>query len=240
LCYESEKTFASHLEITFINHNLNEEIMKKSLLIIVALATCTLFSSAQVSFYLMPKAGVSMGLTRMESSSYSNEKMQAGFIGGIALPIGFGEYFEVQPEFYYLQTNSKFTYTSTDGGATSDITRKLEQFELPILLKAKYKGLYGLVGPSVTFNSNGTDEAKSIKTNLTFGSGQTELKKNGWGMQFGVGYVFNTGIGKFNLDARYGLGLSDIDNVTGTNNKTNSDALCFTLGYLVPIVSNNE
>lgn len=210
--------------------------MKKSLLFIVALATCTFFSNAQVSFYLMPKVGVSMGLSRFESSDYSKQKMQAGLIGGIALPIGFGEYFEIQPEFYFLQSNSKFTYTSTDGAGTIDITRKLEQYELPILLKAKYKGLYGLVGPSVTFNANGTEEAKSVKTNLSFGSGETELKKNGWGMQFGVGYTFNTEIGKFNLDARYGLGLSDIDNISGTKNKTHSDALSFTLGYLVPIV----
>jgi Outer membrane protein beta-barrel domain len=208
--------------------------MKKFLLSITAMLTFSLFTYAQSSFAIMPKAGVSMGVCRMGLDNYSNKKMNAGFVGGFALPIGFGDYFEVQPEFYYIQKNSQFDFKG-DGTPTLTMTRHLEQFELPILLKAKYEGFYVSAGPSITFNSSGQDEVSGIKTDLKFGDAATELSKTQWGMQFGVGYNFEVGVGKLNFDARYGLGLSDLDNVTGDKNTTHVDALAFTVGYAIPI-----
>ncbi len=209
--------------------------MKKMVLTCVAMATFILFSNAQVSMSIMPKAGVSLGLSRMGLSSYGNYKMQAGFIGGVALPISFNEYFEVQPEFYYAEKNSKFTFTKSDGGVSDIVTKsKVGQYEIPVLLKGKYKGFYALVGPSLSINDHAQYEASGVKSSVTFGSGDTQLKKTIWGLQVGAGYGLPLEVGKLEFDVRYGWGLTDMDNVTGSSNTTRLDALAITVGYSYP------
>jgi hypothetical protein len=210
--------------------------MKKIVLTCVAMATFILFSNAQVSFSIMPKAGVSLGLSRMGLSNYKSYKMQAGFTAGVAFPIGFNEYFEVQPEFYYAEKNSKFTFTKSDGTTTDiAITRKVGQYEIPVLLKGKYNGFYALVGPSLAINDHVQDEADGVKSKATFGSGESQVKKTVWGLQLGVGYSLPLEVGKLEFDARYGWGLTDMDNVTGSSNTTRLDALAITIGYSYPL-----
>jgi Outer membrane protein beta-barrel domain len=208
--------------------------MKKFLLTLTAMLTFSLFTYAQVSFAVMPKAGITMGVCRMGLDNYTDKKMNVGFVGGVGFPIGFGDYLEVQPEFYYIQKNTQFNFKS-DGAPALTTTRSLEQYELPIMFKAKFSGFYVSAGPSITFNSSGQDEVGGVKTDLKFGSATTELSKTQWGAQFGVGYNFGVGIGKLNFDARYGLGLSDLDNVTGDKNTTRVDAVAITVGYAIPI-----
>jgi hypothetical protein len=243
LYYEKQINYLLSLEITQLFNLLNFRIMKKIVLAFTAIMSILMVSTAQVpistkqavSFSIMPKAGVSFSTVRMGLSNYKDKKMQGGLIAGVAFPIGFGDWFEVQPEFNYIQKNSKFTYTSDDGATSLVTTQKLQQFEIPVLLKARFDGFYVAAGPSVSFNTKGHSEINDVKTDFTFGSGTTELKKSLWGLQFGAGYNFDAGVGKINLDARYGLGLTDLDNVTGDKNTSRSDGFAVSVGYLIPM-----
>lgn len=209
--------------------------MKKRVLTIVAMATFILSTYAQASLSIMPKAGVSLGLSRMGLASYKDYKMQAGFIGGVAFPIGLSEYFEIQPEFYYIEKNSKFTFSKTDGTTTDIVTTgKAGQYEIPLLLKGKYNGFYALIGPSVAINDHIRYEVAGVKSGVTFGSGDTQMKKTAWGFQLGVGYSVPAGGGKVEFDARYGWGLNDMDNITG-DSSNRLDALAITVGYSYPL-----
>lgn len=209
--------------------------MKKNVLTFAILFSFIIFSNAQVSFSLLPKVGASFCQSRMGANNYHDSKMKVGLVAGIGLPISLSNYFDIQPEFYYIQKNSRYTYNGDNGSSNLVTTSVLDQYELPVLLKGKFDSFYVSAGPSIAFNANGHSEVNKVKTNFAFGNAVTELKKVAWSAQFGLGYNFDIGSGKLNVDARYGLGLSDMDNILGTKNTTKLDAMAFTMGYLFPI-----
>ena len=111
--------------------------------------------------------------------------------------------------------------------------------ELPVLAKINFGGesfrLYVNGGPSVAYALFG----KTNNTDIEFGDGADVSFNNriDLGLQFGGGIGFKAGPGDILLDARYGLGLSNLldESVAGTDNELQNRVFAFTLGYAIPL-----
>lgn len=66
-----------------------------------------------------------------------------------------------------------------------------------------------IAGPTLGFNVNA--EIESEGANTTTEDLSDETSSTDFGLEFGVGVGFNLGAGELTVDARYGLGLTDVN-----------------------------
>lgn len=131
----------------------------------------------------------------------------------------------VQPELNYTQKGAE-----EPGGTTT----KLDYVELPLLLKLQPPSS-GLVSPSLLI---GPTAALNVKAEEETSSGSTDISDNirtgELGLMVGVGVDAALGMGTLLLDARYGLGVTSLDeddDVAETDISTRNQGLMITVGY---------
>lgn len=189
--------------------------MKKALLTFI-LALCSGYiANAQV--YVMPKTGVSFSNIIHRHSDFDSQR-KAALTFGIALDMESlkGPY-AVQPELLYVRKGYKYQ------GATYTYN----YLDLPILGKyiigkGRISG-YALAGPFIGFGINGRikegDETARIKFakepegyegNDMYLSKRTNNRIDA-GFQFGGGLSMYVGSAKWVLDARYSLGVTNLN-----------------------------
>lgn len=126
----------------------------------------------------------------------------------------FHEFLGIRPELTYLQKGAK------TGTGAAEVTTALDYLEIPVLLEAKFdQGEFRpflFAGPALgiklsasTKPTGGTsstlNDIKSIDFGLDFGGGLEYAVNKQWGVQFNV---------------RYGLGLTDVSDVSVTAGTT--------------------
>lgn len=120
------------------------------------------------------------------------------------------------------------------------VRTSITYLEVPVNVRAGFnigsgKFLIG-AGPYVGFALSGKDKGYtydlsgdivSKTTDITFGSGKTEMKSVDFGMNFSLAYKLSNGLG---IQAGYGCGLIDLNNNDGTTtkNKVTSIGLNYT------------
>ena len=144
-------------------------------------------------------------------------------IGGV-LEIGVNEMFFIQPELTYLMGGAKYTYT---GGETD---QNYDVLSIPVLVKAKFGTgeikPYVFAGPELGF---------TMKSEQTVGTTTTDIKSNtastNFSLDFGGGaeYKLNPSTGLF-ADLRYSLGLSNLNNVSGSATTVKTTGIQFFVG----------
>jgi hypothetical protein len=186
----------------------------KKLVLAVVLALGFTGANAQ-ELQIIPKIGVN--LSNQAINSTNGEKFKVGYQGGVGLNIStLMKNFSFQPEINFVNK-----------GTTIEVGSHKEKYnfnylEVPVLAKYSFGMFYVNAGPSV-----GYLVGKDKKLEATYG----DLKKINLEVQMGGGVAIPAGPGKVIVDARYGLGLNNISDVSGTNVKNRS--ILLSVGYAI-------
>lgn len=176
--------------------------MKRILFSVAALMFFTVVSNAQ-GFHLGAKAGANLG--KIDGQSFKDGFNLGYQLGGFA-EIDFTKGFGIQPELLFSQTNTTYTDEPLSGlKSAKDI--HLNYLNVPILLRLNASKLLTFhVGPqfSVLVNDHKT----------TVGNAVVAFKGGDFAMVAGA----QVNLGALKIYGRYNIGLSDIKDVTASDN----------------------
>ena len=140
-------------------------------------------------------------------AAYQN---RLGFNGGLFAKIFATPQLSIQPEVVYSSQGTKYTV----GSQEHDL--KLNYVNIPVMLQANVGGgLYAEAGPQLGFLIGTADKVGDYETDYFT---TNDFKKNDVAIGLGLGYAGTSGFG---VNARYNLGLTNINNV-GTNKIKNN------------------
>ena len=148
------------------------------------------------------KGGVSIANLHIQNTS--NPDVRTSFNAGALAHIHLSEYFAVQPEILF----SGQGYRQEVGGT---ITNKynLNYINLPVLAQVMFGDGFRLeTGPQLGILAAAHQKAGKTSTDV-----KDNFKPADFAWAFGLGYITHPGFG---VDARYNLGLSNINNVNAT------------------------
>ena len=187
------------------------------LTVVVALA-----SNAQ-SIQFGVKAGVNFA--SLEGEDLGDVKMRTSFHAGGAAEFMIADKFSLQPELMYSSQGAK---ASDQAGAIniSSIVR-FNYLNLPVMAKFyPIEGLSVQVGPQIglLLSAKAEIDVDGIVSEEDF---KDDLKDTDFGVNFGLGYKLSSGLF---FDARYNLGLTNIDGDENTEIKNN--VIQISLGFL--------
>lgn len=173
------------------------------------------------------RAGVSF-MTLGGDDAPDDLNRRIGFSAGAFVQLDFAGPFALQPELLYVQKGAE------QEGTTITRTFKLDYIEIPVLVKFQLPlgGPFSpnlFAGPSIDFSASAEfeDEAggQSATNDISDGVSSTEF-----GLVFGVGGDFGIGAETITVDARYGLGLTSVDDGAFT---TDGDASLNNQGFVI-------
>jgi hypothetical protein len=184
-----------------MNKNLIQiKFMKK--LALVLLAGMSIATAANAQFQFGIKAGANF--STVNGNAIQDAGTIAGFNGGVYFKLPLAHGLSIQPEFLY----SGQGFEDNAGGENDK--QHFNYFNIPVLLKyTHFSGLFVEAGPqfgvltSATYKSGGV----SADDKSYFNSADLSLV-------VGVGFKIPTT--PLSVDARYNLGLSNIENSSGT------------------------
>lgn len=147
------------------------------------------------------KAGLNVYNINNDNGAEYDSKI--GFHAGLLSHIHLSKQWAIQPELVYSAQGAKSTLTSVDTKIN------LGYINLPVMIQYMFDNGFRLqAGPQVGFLISAKAEAGNTKTDI-----KDELNTIDFALGFGAGYI-HTPSG-FGVDARYNLGLSNInDNST--------------------------
>jgi hypothetical protein len=184
---------------TACDYNKNKK-MKISTIVLLFSVLVTVSAQAQhVNVGL--KAG--LNLYNVNNSNAVDYNMKPGLYAGLLGHIHVSKQFAIQPELLYSAQGVSYTVSGTQ------TKLKLGYINVPVMLQYMFDNGFRLqAGPQVGFLVNAKSET---------GGSNTDIKSNYKAVDFavgaGVGYIHVPS--GFGVDARYNLGLSDInDNST--------------------------
>ena len=183
--------------------------MKKSILWVIA-AISFLAPRAQVNF------GVKTGfnLANATGSGAAGSSTRANFHAGVLAQIFITDALSIQPEVLYSGQGARVDFADGSGGTISG-THKLDYINLPILLKyTASSGFLVETGPQIGFLISANASVSGINEDE-----KDNFKSTDFSWVFGIGYMSLINVG---LDARYNLGLTNIENPGSTGTVKNS------------------
>lgn len=224
------------------------------------------------SFSIGIKSGVNFskfGVEYSGSKEFFNVSNRLGFNFGVVADIPFGgSRFGIQPELSFSQRGATSEQDVDVPGVLEKMKVKddLNYLDIPILFKYKFggedRGIALMLGPSFNFLLNAKSnfsgiletETVALTTKPEIGSGSDDAFK-GLDVSLGMGLnaYFKVGNGKFFIDARYMLGLTnilndglDVDDFSDKNlyfmpilaNEMKNRSLQLSVGYFFPIGGN--
>jgi hypothetical protein len=174
------------------------KLMKRSLSLLIAAASFG-FTQAQVNFGA--KGG--FNFANLTGSDASGASMRVSFHVGALAQISVTDMFSVQPEVYYSDQGAKVSQDGQSG------TYKLGYINVPVLLKyTTSSGLFLQTGPQLGFLMSAKAESQGVSVDIKSQANSTDFS---W--VFGLGYLTSSNLG---IDARYNLGLSNIEKNDGS------------------------
>jgi opacity protein-like surface antigen len=193
--------------------------MKKiSLLTLVVMAGFTLHAQ-NTTFGL--KGGLNLA-TWSNSNPDITYKNRVGFHAGLFSNINVSQNLAVQPEVVYSSQGTKYNDVSN-----REHNLSLNYINIPVMLQAKVGGgWYAQAGPQVGFLLSTADKVNNVETEFFT---KEDFKTTDVAFGIGLGYSSPSALG---IDARYNLGLTDI-NDAGGNNKLKNNVLQVGLTYKI-------
>lgn len=183
----------------------------KRFLLATLLTCCTSFAFSQVlpSFQMGIKGGFNLSKFSTENTFASENK--AGYYGGIWTRIGAAG-IHLQPELYL---SGKNTTLKGSGGQENQV--KFTSLDVPVLVGAKI----GAAGIGVRLNT-GPVASFILSKEQTFENAASDIfngrfKNQAFAWQFGTGLD----VGKLNVDLRYEMGLSKLNDAGYPETKLN-------------------
>lgn len=216
----------------------------KKLFFIAAITALTVSATQAQEVRLGAKAGVNFA--SLGGDNTDGIDGLTGFHVGALVEVPVSERFSVQPEVLYSAQGAKTEISESLLGASFTATskRKLDYIQVPIM--AKYYIVDGLAveaGPQVGFLVSANAESKldlsgDIDPTIikeienTYGTGDIDISDHTKGIDFGLalGASYRLDMGVF-FGARYTLGLTDINDIDGSNVKNQNNVFQLSAGY---------
>jgi hypothetical protein len=198
--------------------------MDKRLFIALLLLGFCRFACSQTNSFTPEWAfGVNGGATfskvNFNSSFHIPEEMFQQYSGGLTLRYISENHFGIQGELNYSMRGWQ---ESVDSVHIDKYTLSLAYIELPVMthiyfnMGKRVRMVFNL-GPQIGYNIGQktlTKEVSPLSEEIPPYYDMKIDKKFDYGLRFGMGLEFRTGVGSFILDGRYYYGLSDIFNHT--------------------------
>ncbi len=161
------------------------------------------------------KGGYNLAAVSFDGDGDGETEQRHGFHIGVYGESFISESFSIQPELMYSQQGYEITNSS------GTFTQKLNYINLPLMLKAyPSKNLFLEAGPQIGLAISHKEEYSGLFS----GSQEYDPNNFDWGMNFGGGLKFDSGI---SLGVRYHLGLGDLYD----EGKAQNRVLQFSLGF---------
>lgn len=200
----------------------------------ILLMASVVFAQNEIRFGLRTGMNKAKFAENVGSLGYKN---RTGLMFAALLDVPMGDLFSLHTEVQYSQKGYKIGNLNTNNGR-ANIESRLNYLEIPILAKFTFnKG--GLIspfvigGPSFGFGLGGTDKfcisADCRNTEVEFGD--MGLNRFDLGISLGAGLLIAD---HYILDARYIYGLSNLNSLTGPDNrlKQRNRTLQLGLGFM--------
>lgn len=186
----------------------------KSLLLLTFLSLCILPTLSSQNVNIGIKGGLNIyNIHNDNGGKYDN---LAGFHIGLLGHIHLTRHLAFQPEVVYSTQGAKYNVLE------ETVKIKLGYINVPLLIQYMFDNGFRLeVGPQIGFLLNAKSEINNNNTDI-----KSSIKSTDIGLALGIGYIVpSTGFG---IDARYNIGLSNINE----NGSTNSMNRGFQFGVL--------
>ncbi len=204
--------------------------MKKLLVFAVLAAFSSVVTAQEEKIRFGAKAGVNF--TTIVGDGTDDVDGRTGFHIGAVVEIPIAEKFAFQPELVYSSQGFGLNIITFDdflGAIPIESTTKLDYINVPLM--AKYYVAQGFslqAGPQVGFLVSSKAEADAIGLSTEIDIDDL-IKTIDFGLNFGAGYQLDMGLF---FDARYNLGLSNINDGFGSDLVKNQNAvLQLSVGY---------
>lgn len=173
--------------------------MKQIFFVVLSLVSCVV-TFAQASAHFGIKGGLNIATTTSSENGSADYKtgLNAGFLAHIHLT----PQVALQPELVYSSQGNKYTISN------GEHQLNLNYINIPLLLQYMFDNGFRLqTGPQLGFLVDVTDKKRNGAETGIFTSSDFKSTDVSW--SFGLGYLGYSGLG---VDARYNLGLSNINN----------------------------
>jgi hypothetical protein len=205
----------------------------KKIFVTILITAAFIFSSnsfAQFGFKIGPKAGINLANLSFDPDLQSgvDKSSRLGFKFGAAAELGFSPMFAVQIEPMYAQKGAELEFDAQDPNTgqvikgTQDL--KLAFIEIPILFKVKFSA--GSITPYVFAGPNiGILLSSDIEQEIAGQTAEADIKDQTSSIDFvidfgaGIGFAVGPGVA-LTFDARYALGLTDLNDDPQAGNQT--------------------
>lgn len=199
----------------------------------------TLFISTAVQAQVGIKAGINYASLSQSATEETYEDYQQkavlGFQAGLVAELPLTSFFAIQPEFLFIQKGGKSQYIFNDNNKS--VNRVIYNYiEIPVLAKIKMgntqgdgAGFYLIGGPfaGLALNGKGENELTILGVTTTndydidYSDEANKEKRLDWGVSLGAGIT----LGQFFMDARYNLGINNLNDDDADNNNDNAPYL---------------
>ena len=154
------------------------------------------------------KGGVN--LATIDNDQNSQIENRVGFHGGLFANIPVSSQIAIQPEAVYSSQGAKYNI------GNDKLNLALNYVNIPVMIQAMVgKGFYAEVGPQLGILTGTADKINDVEAGFV---STDDFKKTDVALGFGLGYK---GFSGFGIDARYNLGLTNINNSGSANIKNN-------------------
>lgn len=187
--------------------------LQRSTMVFAALLIMVAFSPAIMAQELSfgPKIGIS-STTLVGNDVPDGAKAAGNFVGGFFFKANAGDIVAIQPEVLYHRKGSTTKDSQSDDGQTLTI----DYLEVPLLIKVQipvegtvYPFVYA--GPYGAFELDNTYEARASFFGIQWtATDQADVNDFDYGAVVGAGLDIQADAIYFGLDARYGIGMSQI------------------------------
>ena len=180
--------------------------MKKISFLTLIVLTGFVVNAQVVNFGL--KGG--LNLATLDSKESNDIQNRVGYHAGLFANIPVSSQIAIQPEAVYSSQGAKYT----EGGVSHSLA--LNYVNIPVMVQAMVgRGFYAQVGPQLGILTGVADKVNDAETGFFT---TDDFKKTDVALGVGLGYKSMGGIG---IDARYNLGLTNINNSGSANIKNN-------------------
>lgn len=221
--------------------------MIKNLCLVVVLLLS--FAGAQAQVYLGFQGGVNaskMSFTNNVDYNFIEIGYERGFIGGLVFQYLGDKHAGLQIEGNYSQRG--WVVNDTTSGNVTDTINRMNYIEMPILThinigSGKLRGLFQL-GPYLGYALNRETTVRNTDTGAEeTQSYEFDNDKDGrvdFGLITGAGFEYRLPFGKFAVEARYLIGLGDVDKVKSTQSEVSQFRVaCILVRFTVPLRKEN-
>lgn len=180
----------------------------KKVLFILTMSISTLLSYAQHSKQRL-ELGLKGGVNIAKFIQDADNDSRVSFNGGGFAHLHLTKHFAIQPELVYSSQGSKFDLNNIE------IETRLGYFNVPVLLQYMTNNGFRLeTGPQVGVLVSAKSQIGDTKTDIS-----DNLKDIDFSWAFGASYLTKSRLG---INARYNLGLTDINDVANSPSVKNS------------------